>query len=72
LHVDDRLVAEVPMPKTYPFFMDWEGLDVGRDGLSPATPAYGERGEFRFTGVLERVTIELGPTDGPGDHEPAD
>jgi arylsulfatase len=73
LHVDDRLVAEVPMPKTYPFFMDWEGLDVGRDGLSPATPAYGDRGEFRFTGVLDRVTIDLGATaEGADDYEPAD
>ncbi len=72
LYVDDVLVGEVDMPKTYPFFMDWEGLDVGRDGLSPATPAYAGRGEFRFSGVVEKVSFELGPTDGPGDHESAD
>jgi arylsulfatase len=72
LYVDDVLVGESALPRTYPFFMDWEGLDVGRDGLSPATPAYAGRGEFRFSGAIERVTFELGPTDGPGDHEPAD
>jgi arylsulfatase len=66
-------VGETALAKTYPFFMDWEGLDVGRDGLSPVTPAYRDRGEFRFTGALERVTIELGATsEGADDYEPAD
>ena len=73
LSIDGRVVAEVAMAKTSRYFMDWEGLDVGRDGLSPATPAYADRGEFRFTGTIDRVVIELGDdVDGVGDFEPSD
>jgi len=71
--VDGAEVASVEMPATYRYFMDWEGLDVGRDARSPATPAYEGRGEFAFQGTLERVVIRLGDdAEGAGDHEPID
>jgi hypothetical protein len=42
-------------------------------GLSPASPAYHGRGEFRFTGEIDRVTIDLGDDmEGVGDFEPSD
>ena len=73
LYVDGVPVAETQMPATSRFFMDWEGLDVGRDGLSPASPAYHGRGEFRFSGTIDRVTIELhDDIQGAGDFEPSD
>jgi len=53
--------------------MDWEGLDVGRDARSPATPAYSGRGEFAFQGTLDRVVIRLeDDAEGVGDHETTD
>jgi arylsulfatase A-like enzyme len=73
LYVDDVLVSQTDIAETSRFFMDWEGLDVGRDGLSPASPAYHGRGEFRFTGEIDRVTIDLGDDiEGVGDFEPSD
>jgi arylsulfatase len=73
LFVNGVQAGEVELPATYPYFMDWEGLDVGRDARSPATPAYAERGEFPFVGKLDRVVITLvNDTEGPGDHEPLD
>jgi len=73
LFVNGERAGEVEMPATYPYFMDWEGLDVGRDARSPATPAYAGRGEFPFSGKLDRVVITLGEdAGGPGDHEPVD
>jgi hypothetical protein len=66
-------VSQTDIAETSRFFMDWEGLDVGRDGLSPASPAYHGRGEFRFTGEIDRVTIDLGDDiEGVGDFEPSD
>jgi arylsulfatase len=73
LYVDGTLVSQTPMAATSRFFMDWEGLDVGRDALSPASPAYQGRGEFRFSGEIDRVTIELcDDVEGVGDFEPSD
>jgi arylsulfatase len=73
LYVDGVLVGETELPATYRYFMDWEGLDVGRDGLSPATPAYAGLGEFPFSGTIDTVTIRLGSDhDGPGDYESND
>ena len=71
--VDGVEVATVEMPATYRYFMDWEGLDVGRDARSPATPAYAGRGEFAFQGTLDRVVIRLeDDAEGVGDHETTD
>ena len=73
LYVDGAKLASAELPATYRYFMDWEGLDVGRDARSPATPAYAALGEFAFTGTIDRVVIRLrDDADGPGDHEPTD
>ncbi|MQA04152.1 MAG: sulfatase-like hydrolase/transferase [Streptosporangiales bacterium] len=71
LVLDDVPVAEVKMPATSRYFMSWAGLDLGRDALSPVSPAYG--GEFPFTGEIEQVTFRLGSDTGAvSDYEPAD
>jgi arylsulfatase len=72
LTIDGEDVDAIELPATYPYFMDWEGLDIGSVGLSPVSPEYPRR-EFPFSGELREVRFELGEdTDGPGDYEPQD
>ena len=37
----------------------WEGFDVGRDSLSPVSLRYEDKGEFAFTGKLQKVVLEI-------------
>ena len=58
LYVDQKLVGVVDMPHTVPAMFGTEGLTCGRDGGSSVAPdSY--TGAFPFTGVLERVTMDL-------------
>lgn len=59
LFIDGRPVGEVQM-RTLPNVLSYEGLSVGRDALNPVSPSYTGRGEFPFSGRLQRVVIELG------------
>ncbi|MEM9223025.1 MAG: arylsulfatase [Pseudomonadota bacterium] len=73
LLIDGNKVAEVNLPRTYRYFMDWEGLDVGKDSLGHATPNYGVEGPFPFTGEIDSVKISIGDdATGPNDYEPQD
>lgn len=73
LYVDGKLADECELPATSRYFMDWEGLDVGKDGLSPASPDYADRSPFAFTGSIKAIDIELGnDTNGIDDYEPMD
>jgi arylsulfatase len=38
-----------------------EPFEVGRDSITPIDPAYKDRGDFAFTGTIERVVAELKP-----------
>lgn len=49
------------MPQVLPHFFGWQGLDVGRDTLSPSSPSYD--GEFAFTGKLEKVVFDVAPDE---------
>jgi arylsulfatase len=73
LYIDGNQVSEVRLPRTYKYFMDWEGFALGRDAGSPVSPAYADRGEFPFSGQIRHVAIRLG-TDlaGPNDYETGD
>jgi arylsulfatase len=73
LYIDGMQVSEIRLPRTYKYFMDWEGLALGRDAGSPVSPAYADRGEFPFSGQIDHVAIRLG-TDlaGPNDYETGD
>jgi len=70
LYVDDKLVGTGHIPKTHRYMIAWQGLDVGRDALSPVTDAYD--GEFPFTDQIETVSYHL-EDDSPNEaYEPAD
>jgi arylsulfatase A-like enzyme len=60
LYVDDELVGEGDIPVTIPLLLSLgSGLVCGRATLSPITDDY--RAPFAFTGILDEVTLELGP-----------
>lgn len=73
LLVDGDQVGETKLEATSRYFIDWEGLDVGRDALSPVTPDYADRSPFAFSGTISHVDFDLGDDiEGPGDYEPVD
>jgi hypothetical protein len=39
--------------------ISFEGLDVGRDGLSPVSESYRDKGEFPFRGQIDAVVFDL-------------
>ncbi len=58
LRIDGQQVAEGRIPKTQPFaFSADEGADVGEDAETNVSPDY-RQGDNRFTGRIERITIE--------------
>jgi arylsulfatase A-like enzyme len=60
LYVDAQKVAEQVISLPPSLFIAWEGLDVGRDSLSPVSPLYANLGDFAFpTGALEKVVYEI-------------
>lgn len=61
LYVSGKLTGETDMPQVLPHFFGWQGLDVGRDTLSPSSPSYD--GEFAFTGKLEKVVFDVAPDE---------
>ena len=59
LSVDGKKVAEAHIPKTQPFaFSADEGADVGMDSETNVSPDY-KQGDNKFTGKIQRVTIEV-------------
>jgi arylsulfatase A-like enzyme len=60
LFINDKKVGENTLSLSKARLLSWEGLDVGRDGLSRVTLAYADRGDFAFTpGALEKVVIDV-------------
>jgi len=59
LYIDGNQVGEEQIPVTVPlaFALSGEGLCAGWDSLSPAVSAY--VGEFRFSGTIDQVVVEL-------------
>jgi len=59
LYIDGSKVGETEIPVTVPlaFALSGEGLCAGWDSLSPAASAYDD--EFRFSGTLRQVVVEL-------------
>ncbi len=46
------------MPRTLPFVLSVEGLDIGRDRLTSVSTNYPVQ-EFPFSGQIEKAVIEL-------------
>jgi len=63
LYVDGKQVAEGYIPKTQPFaFSADEGVDVGMDGETAVSNDY-KQGDNKFTGKIEKVTIDTKPSN---------
>lgn len=58
LYINDQQVGTLYMPRTLPFLISAEGLDIGRDRLTAVSSNYPVP-EFPFSGQIERVVIEL-------------
>ena len=64
LMVNGEKVAEGRIENTHSFiFSPDEGADVGQDGETPVVEDYGIPAPYKFTGMLDKVTIDLGKTD---------
>ena len=65
LSVDGKKMAEGRIPRTQPMiFSADETADVGIDLATPVVEAIGAEARSRFTGKVEKVTIEVGPMMG--------
>ena len=62
IRVDGSKVAEGRIEHTIPirFSLD-EGLDIGEDIGTPLVEDYADRMPFKFTGTIQKVTIDLKP-----------
>lgn len=61
LYVSGKPVGAEAIPRVLPHFLGWQGLDIGRDTLSPSSLSY--EGEFAFTGKLEKVVFTVAPDE---------
>ena len=60
IFVNDKKVAEGRIEGTQPFvFSADEGADVGEDGETPVVENYGIPAPYKFTGKINKVTIDL-------------
>ena len=58
--VNGKKVAEGRIEHTQPMiFSADEGADVGEDGETPVVEDYGIRAPYKFTGKINKVTIDL-------------
>jgi arylsulfatase A-like enzyme len=57
LWINGKKSAEADIDQ--PFFVAWEGLDVGRDTGSPVSTQYAEKSPFEFEGKLDKVVYDL-------------
>jgi hypothetical protein len=62
LSVDGQKVAEGKIARTIPFRVSLdETLDIGEDTGTPVSEDY--HVPFKFTGILNKVTVDISPTD---------
>jgi hypothetical protein len=60
IFVNDKKVAEGRIERTQPLvFSADEGVDVGEDRATPVVEDYGVPAPYKFTGTIDRVTIEI-------------
>jgi arylsulfatase len=58
LYINRQLVGSVDMPYSFLRMFGTQGLTCGHDGGEPAGPGAYD-GEFRFTGTIKHVTVDL-------------
>ena len=60
IFVNDQKVAEGRIEHTQPMaFSADEGADVGEDGETPVVEDYGVPAPYRFTGKIDKITVDL-------------
>jgi len=73
LLINGDSVAECKIPRTYKYFMDWEGFSIGKNVGSAVSPIFAKLGSFDFTGDIIRVKLAMGADiGGPSDYETRD
>lgn len=58
LYINGKEVGATAM-QSVPHGFAIEGMDIGRDGLTPVSPLYKEKGDFHFKGKIQDVRIEI-------------
>ncbi|MFA6600020.1 MAG: arylsulfatase [Candidatus Omnitrophota bacterium] len=61
IFVNGEKVAEGRIERCQIFFSADEGADVGEDGESPVVEDYGIPAPYKFTGKIDKVTLDLNP-----------
>jgi arylsulfatase A-like enzyme len=60
IFVNGKKVAQGRIDRTQPMvFSGDEGADVGQDGETPVTESYGIPAPYRFTGKINKVTVDV-------------
>lgn len=72
LLIDDTPSGDLRLAETFDYFVAFQGLDVGRDGLSPVRENGEGHGEFPFSGRLDQVVVKILGEDRGRPHEPVD
>ncbi|TOK98008.1 hypothetical protein CGI09_25470, partial [Vibrio parahaemolyticus] len=63
LYINDKKVGSGKIEKVVPVrFSATETLDIGIDLGAPVMPAYTEKAPFKFSGDIEKVDLEIAPT----------
>lgn len=58
LFVNGKLAGEDTIVRTF-FRHGLEPFEVGRDSITPVDPAYKDKGQFPFTGTIDKVKFEI-------------
>ncbi|HEY4285326.1 MAG TPA: hypothetical protein VGM62_19870 [Chthoniobacterales bacterium] len=61
LFVNDKPAGEGTLKRTF-FRHGLEPFEVGRDSITPVDPAYKDKGDFPFTGTIDKVRFDVVPT----------
>ncbi len=56
--VSDSVVGKEKLDRSV-FRHGLEPFEVGRDSITPVDPAYKDKGDFEFTGTIEKVEFDL-------------
>ena len=63
LYVNGKKAAAGKIKRQVPQRFGVECLDIGQDSLSPVSASYEHKLPFKFTGTIEKVTLDLKPGD---------
>src|SRR5262249_7278381 len=72
LFVDGKIVGQGKIGVTCPlaYGLSGDGLSCGRDTLTPVSADYHGRGEYVFTGRIQRVVVDVGSNQHPAPKTP--